>query len=92
MELRHLARLEELLPIAAVAIARPDDAFGDVGAVAVGLDIHQLGGEVGVRSAAAGVQGDGDGARDGHGLGQARSGVDEHVLPLLDLRLVLDSR
>ena len=69
-EFIDLAGLQELLAIKAVAVAGAEDAVGEVelvaagGVGAVGIDVQELGGEVGVDGAAGGVEHDFDEAGD----------------------------
>jgi hypothetical protein len=88
-QLDHLARVEEFCLGHVVTVAAADDALGEVGAVAVGLDVDELGGEIGVPRAGRGGQPDRNRPGDRDRGDQVGRGVDQDVVTFLDPRLVL---
>src|ERR1700730_211650 len=74
---------------APVAVARPQDAVGQVDGPTVGVDVAETGDEVGVRCAGGGPEPDADRAGDLGVVAERLGGEDQYVGPLLDRTLVV---
>src|SRR6266540_7209070 len=83
------ARLHQAGSGCGVAVAGADDAVGEVAGAAVLAYVHQLGREVGIGGGGGGPEGHGNGPGDLHIALQGRRRVYQHVLPSLDLLLVI---
>src|SRR5215813_13062209 len=85
----RLAWLHQAWGGSGVAVAGADDAIGEVTGTAVLAHVHQLGREVGIGGRGGGPEGHSNGPGDLHVALQGWRRIHEHVVPSLDLPLVI---